>query len=85
MRMPRFSAEASLYRRSDSHYNALESAVQTESGSVVAQLLPKLGVLPVTCNPSCLSKCFAGCLNIVKNTMLCLNECHMACGCKWFA
>ena len=83
MRMPGFNAEASLYRLSDSHYTALESAVHAESGSVVAQILPK--GWPVICNPYCLSKCLAGCINIVKNETRCLIECHQACGCPWFA
>lgn len=40
MRMPGFSAEASLYRLSDSHYMTLESAAQAERESVVPQYSP---------------------------------------------
>ena len=37
MRMPGFSAEASLNRLSDSHYMAMQSATQAERDSVVSQ------------------------------------------------
>ena len=39
MRMPGFSAEASLYRLSDSHHMAMQSAAKAEIESVVPQLL----------------------------------------------
>ncbi len=60
IRIPGFSAEASLYSLSDSRYMAMESAAQAESKSIVPQLLPKSG-------PH-----LAGCRNLGGRYRLCL-------------